>query len=368
MAQKNRGPESLKEYYIAYFDLLGYKEYFREHSDKVMEYLHTIYEAISNTNYYIQSIRASIVGGELGKLSIRTKVFSDNVLLCMETGSGQMEYPRFLAFLTIVADIQRNIILKYGLFLRGGVTIGSLSFNDDFVFGQGLIDVVELENTAIYPRIIFGKAAMNYILQPHFVDQDDLKKACDTERRAHSGIYITDEELAFCNSMMPAVEKEKFYLRWRDNVLLLWSDGTVSLNYFYCSCIDNMLDRTTIEQLLAVLKEISPEDYQRVCATSPDQMKLLEQHKNQIIEKLKEYGQYSDLDVSSLQGTKDAELREYILKKYLWVMMFHNYVCIRSNAPEHMIKSGSTCDIRFMRMTVEIYEDDSPKAKKVDKT
>lgn len=37
--------------------------------------------------------------------------------------------------------------------------------------------------------------------------------------------------------------------------------------------------------------------------------------------------------------------------------MFHNYVCMAYNLPEFIIKSGSTCDIRFMRMTAEIFED-----------
>ena len=53
---------------------------------------------------------------------------------------------------------------------------------------------------------------------------------------------------------------------------------------------------------------------------------------------------------------KEADIREQILKKYLWVLMFHNHVCIAYGIPDCMIKSGSTCDIRFMRMTAEIYQ------------
>lgn len=287
-------------------------------------------------------------------------MFSDNILLCLETNTAQIEYPRFLAFLTIVADIQRNFILKYGLFLRGGITVGTLSFNDDFIFGQGLIDVVELEETAIYPRIILGKAALDYVLQPHFVRQDDLNRACDIEKRAHSGEHISDEELEFCNSIMPALNMEKFYLQWRNQLLFPVTDGIISLNYLYMPDINSMLDQTTKIQILALLKTFSPNDYRNLSNTNTNQIQRLEQHKLRIIQKIKEYGQYDDLDVSSTAGIKEAGMREHILKKYLWVLMFHNYICMAYHLPEYRIKSGSTCDIRFLRMTAEIYEDSSP--------
>ena len=145
-----------------------------------------------------------------------TKVFSDNILLCLETGTTPFEYQRFLAFMAIVADIQRHFILQYDLFLRGGITIWTISFNDDVIFGQGLIDAVALEEKAVYPRIIIGSAIMNYVLQTHFVKPEYLRRACEIENRAHAGEGVSDEELEFCNAILPAVNEEKFYLKWRD--------------------------------------------------------------------------------------------------------------------------------------------------------
>ena len=354
MSEENQQAEPIKEYYIAYFDLLGYKEFFQSYPDKVGNFLQVIHEAVSNTKDYIQAVNSSPVGAELGKLFIRTKVFSDNILLCLETSSTEGEYPRFLAFLTIIADIQRNFILRYELFLRGGITIGELSFNEDFVFGQGLINAVALEETAIYPRIVIDQAVLNYVLQPHFVKQDDLNKACEIENRAHLGKYISDEELAFCNAIIPTVNMEKYYLQWRRHLLFPVTDGVVVLNYLYCLNINSILDQATIEQMLDFLKTFSPNDYQRLDSLNPDQKQRLEQHKARIIQKINEFGKYDDLDVSE---AKKADTREHILKKYLWALSFHNYVCMAYGLPNCMIKSGSTCDIRFMKMTVEIYED-----------
>ena len=360
MLQENKQAEPIKEYYIAYFDLLGYKEFFQSYPDKVKDFLQVIHEAISNTKNYIQAVNSSPVGADLGKLFIRTKIFSDNVLLCLEKSTTGIDYPRFLAFLAITADIQRNFILRCGLFLRGGITIGELSFNEDFVFGQGLIDAVLLEETAIYPRIVMDKAVLDYVLQLHFVKQDDLDKACEIENRAHSGEYISDEELAFCNVILPAVNLEKFYMRWRDQLLFRVIDGAVVLNYLYSLNINSIIDQPAIEQMLDFLKIFSPNDYQRLRNLSSNQKQPLEQHKARIIQRINEFGKYDDLDISE---AKKADMREHILKKYLWALSFHNYVCMAYGLSDCMIKSGSTCDIRFMKMTVEIYEG-SPSAVK----
>ncbi len=360
MSQENKQPEPIKEYYIAYFDLLGYKKFFEDHPDKVGDFLQIIHEAISNTINYIREINSSRIGVEIGKLFIRKKVFSDNILLCLETTTAEVEYPRFLAFLAIVADIQRNFVLRYGLFLRGGITIGELSFNEDFVFGKGLIDAVALEETAIYPRIIMDKSVLDYVLQPHFVKQGDLKKACEIENHAHSGEYISDEDLAFCNSITPAVNVEKFYLQWRNHLLFPVIDGAVVLNYLYCLNINSMLDQATIEQMLDFLKAFSPNDYQSLLNLSAYQKQRLEQHKNHIIQKIYEFGKYDDLDISK---AKEADIRERILKKYLWVLSFHNYICMAYGIPDCMIKSGSTVDVRFMKITAEVFEDSPPSVK-----
>lgn len=37
--------------------------------------------------------------------------------------------------------------------------------------------------------------------------------------------------------------------------------------------------------------------------------------------------------------------------------MFHNNVCMVYGIPDCMIKSGSTFDVRFMKMSVAIFED-----------
>lgn len=117
-----------------------------------------------------------------------------------------------------------------------------------------------------------------------------------------------------------------------------------------------------MKQVLDIIKTLSPNDYQKLSNINTDNKQLIEEHKLRIIQKIKEFGKYDDLNVLSIDDVKEAGIREYILKKYLWVLSFHNYICIIYGLPEfYMIKSGSTCDIRFMRMTAEIFENSPSK-------
>ena len=115
MRADNMKAEPIKEYYIAYFDLRGYNEFFRNYPDKVENFLQVIYEAISLTTSYIQEVNSSPIATDIGNLSIQTKIFSDNILLCLEKTTTNVDYPRFLAFLTIIAVIQRNFILIWSI-------------------------------------------------------------------------------------------------------------------------------------------------------------------------------------------------------------------------------------------------------------
>ena len=45
----NNEPNPIKKYYIAYFDILGYKAYFQENGDKVPAFLNMIHTAMQRT-------------------------------------------------------------------------------------------------------------------------------------------------------------------------------------------------------------------------------------------------------------------------------------------------------------------------------
>lgn len=353
MTKINGQAAPIKEYYIAYFDLLGYKDFFKTKPDQVEEFLEYMYLAIHNMGIYKQEISSSFIAGEIAQIQIKSKVFSDNILLCLEVGETSNECVRLLAFMATVADIQLNFILQYGLFLRGGITKGTLSFNEEFVFGQGLIDVVEMEERAKYPRITLSQNIIDYLTKPHFVKQDDLNKACEIEKRAHFGEKITDEEVIFCNSIWSLCQQDYFAAMFRDTLIYPVADGFNILNYLYYFDARKFLDKQKRDDIMRYIKENSPADYDRLQAPAMELQEKLERHKKCVTEKLKEYGNYDDLDITDLKSIKE---REKILKKYLWVTYFHNLICEKNNLPDCKIYSSSNCDARFMALTVRVQE------------
>lgn len=114
---QNTTPNPIKEYYIAYFDILGYKAFFAETPEKANEFLNIVNSAISNTLSTINSANDSPLASQFANMHIQSKIFSDNVLLCIEVGEDETkETSRIISFMSMISAIQRGFITECGLF------------------------------------------------------------------------------------------------------------------------------------------------------------------------------------------------------------------------------------------------------------
>lgn len=50
-----------------------------------------------------------------------------------------------------------------GFPVRGAVTVGPLMFSDKFLFGPALVEAVQLEKEALFPRILLSQSVLRYI-------------------------------------------------------------------------------------------------------------------------------------------------------------------------------------------------------------
>ena len=65
------------------------------------------------------------------------------------------DFNALMALVSVVALIQMKILAQYRILLRGGITKGEFYVNDNIIFGNGLIQAVEIESQkAIYPRVV----------------------------------------------------------------------------------------------------------------------------------------------------------------------------------------------------------------------
>lgn len=278
------------EYYVAYFDVLGYKEAFKKSEDISAKLIESIESSIDMMKDLV-----SIYNSTFGKTpEIEYKIFSDNVLIGYRETREPLSELFLVSFLRLVATIQRNFFEKANSIVRGGITKGPLYLTKDFVSGKALIDAVELENTAVYPRIVIADCILNEL--DSFKMQNDLFK-CLIE--------------ASCL-----------------DVLVKDTDNKVSLNYImsYDAWIPFPKNCAQLEPVgsFEELEKNVREGRQRKPIYKPECRNevyvILRKHKGFVEEKVLEFSH------SSNDATKEQE-RVKILKKYLWLVSFHNKIC-----------------------------------------
>lgn len=138
-----------KDYYLAYFDILGYKSFFESKDFDVASFFETVNSALNDVKKGIN------IESSLNHVDIKYRVYSDNFLFYIEDNDN--EHQALITLSRLVSLIQKRLLEKYSLLIRGGITKGDFRFNEELIFGKGLIDVYTLESTkAIYPRVIFS--------------------------------------------------------------------------------------------------------------------------------------------------------------------------------------------------------------------
>ena len=70
---ENNTANPIKEYYIAYFDILGYKAFFEGTPEKAPEFLNIVNSAISNTLATINSANDSQLASQFANMHIQSK-------------------------------------------------------------------------------------------------------------------------------------------------------------------------------------------------------------------------------------------------------------------------------------------------------
>jgi len=135
--------------FIAYFDILGYKNIVEKgiYNKKLAQIMENV---ISKFREYNE--QANFISSEIQKLHMR--IFSDNFIIY--TGCD------WETLIDIVALMQGRFSFD-GVFVRGAMCYGELYANNEFVFGKGLIDVVALEDRAIYPRVVIDDSFKNAV-------------------------------------------------------------------------------------------------------------------------------------------------------------------------------------------------------------
>lgn len=136
----------IKDYYICYFDILGYRAFFENNSEEHKKFLCEILLAIGDIETEICRKQHKV------KIEIRT--YSDNFLLFFKK-ENFAEDTALRILCQVIQKIQIKLLMNFKILIRGGITIGEFFTNNQIVFGEGLIRAVYLEEKdAKFPRVV----------------------------------------------------------------------------------------------------------------------------------------------------------------------------------------------------------------------
>lgn len=186
-----------KKCVLAYIDVLGIRNAFRNPSE--CDLLPWIFSLLQSVNQYMVNRDKECVG-------FKFKYFSDNVCIYKEVHENDE-----LESLAILVDIVRGFVvgmtLTHGYLSRGGITVGELYSDENFIIGKALIEAYNLESKcAITPRVIIDKQ-YGERLYKHFL------------KKEHNLLIRDSDNLFFVNYLEGRQIKREGYLKRHKDVL-----------------------------------------------------------------------------------------------------------------------------------------------------
>jgi len=166
----------LKECYVVYIDILGYKHFFDTYPDKVESLLDDISNGYQNIVRGINMINSFF----FVEKKIELRCFSDNLLVFCEVPDKNSFRQTLMLLVEIAKEIQRILIFDYGLFVRGAIVKGLFAANEMFVFGNALIDAVTKEESeAKNPRVIISQSVIDDMQSDELYDDPLTQRIYD---------------------------------------------------------------------------------------------------------------------------------------------------------------------------------------------
>lgn len=143
---------------ICYADILGFRDMTERalREGKEREFLLRIKRSLSAV--YNNLREASIPWGE-GPRIFDMKVFTDNIVVAYPLGdvSRNLGEPELGTLLMLFAQVQASLAAD-GFFLRGAITAGQHYQDDEIVYGEALLEAVDLDKSGGPPRLVIGSS------------------------------------------------------------------------------------------------------------------------------------------------------------------------------------------------------------------
>jgi len=170
-----------------FIDILGFRDHIKETIDKEGN---DVVERIEKIKYILDLSKKMTDDSGFSKSKIVT-YFSDSIVISYDYKEPSQLYHTLIDLLYMSFELANQ-----GFLARGGVSIGKLVHNEEFIFGPAMVKAYDLESKkAIYPRIIIEKEVVengiNYKVDNHSCD-DELQYILNIITEDKDGNFYID--------------------------------------------------------------------------------------------------------------------------------------------------------------------------------
>ncbi|MBU3130556.1 hypothetical protein [Clostridium tagluense] len=145
-----------KESYVAFLDVLGFKELVLRDNTENRKRLNQYFNIVNSVINYIRSIDM--------KKDIGFIVISDSIIMSIHKGNSNVERLDRLRSLCIAVGLIQKRLALIDIWLRGGISSGKAYFNieKNQIVGPAYINAYLLEESmAVFPRVLLDSKVIN---------------------------------------------------------------------------------------------------------------------------------------------------------------------------------------------------------------
>jgi len=129
---------------VAFIDILGFENIVRSLPNNA-----ELFNKLNWALHRIKSIEGSKSRPNSVAADLEVSVFSDSIVISSEE-------ERISSLMWTVGWLQAEL-MYVGIFVRGGIAVGSVVHEDGILFGEGMLSAYRLESkAAVYPRIVIS--------------------------------------------------------------------------------------------------------------------------------------------------------------------------------------------------------------------
>lgn len=146
-----------EERVVAYVDILGWSAACQIESQQLVKVIQIIADYSKNFSSILKDKIKAGPGAVINQehMGIEFGMFSDNFAVSMPAASGYRIFD--------ILSWACHPLLCQSFLTRGGITVGKLHHTENVIFGPALIEAHELEQGAVYPRLVCSYKLMTYL-------------------------------------------------------------------------------------------------------------------------------------------------------------------------------------------------------------